>query len=335
MLNDSLRHPVQNAPSLDRLRTAAWLQYLLDRLDVACTAALGSGNRTLDSIAKTTVAALDERTRRGSGGAEELGLLAPWFAALLQNDNGTPYEPDARPPTEHERTSIERYFPGSRQVFESAHGVADVYGTTDTRIGVAAMFAAARGVDAFSTLAALPIAAPDTTLERAVAAQAIDDTIGRIWQSDDDTRALDEMAAMVHCAACLSRQAGPPTALYGGKFNGIARAIRHNRPDLASPDGVRVALALCRFDELIGGDSFWVYYLLAGIVIAAPQVVNDMGRCFHGDAWQRWLDALLWQPAMRPRPIRPSTPWPSLHEAMNFLAPVNPVNRTRRTQMDD
>ncbi|MBF5008253.1 hypothetical protein [Burkholderia pseudomultivorans] len=324
-------HSATRTTSLDDLRAAAWVQYLLDHLDNACDAALDSGDRHLSALAAATSTAIDARRRRGQ--PLDSTLLAPWRSALLRGDDCPAREQLDRLPCAGELTAFERYFAGSRQVHASAYGVAEVWGTDDTRIGVAALFAAARGADAFGTLATLPIAAPQTQIERETTRIAIDDTIGRIWQPDEAQRSLDEMAALAHCAACLAMRHGAPLALYGGEHNRIACAIRRDRPDLASPDGLLVALALCRLDELIGGDSFWVYYLLAGIAIAAPQIVEDIGRRFYGDAWQTWFDALLRRPSSQMRTAGDTAGFARLRDAMHFMAPRNPVGigRRRRT----
>jgi hypothetical protein len=74
----------------------------------------------------------------------------------------------------------------------------------------------------------------------------------------------------------------------------------------------------------------------AGVVeIAAPQIVDEMGRRFDGNAWRTWLDALLWRPVLRRSASRNATAWLELHAAMNFMAPHNPVVRARRLRTTD
>ena len=138
------------------------------------------------------------------------------------------------------------------------------------------------------------------------------------------------MAALVTFSAALAAGDGTSIAAYGGQHNLVARAIRTHRADLASVDGLLATLSVCRLDQLVGAGSFWAYYLLAGIVIAAPDAVREVGRRFHGDEWQAWLDHVLAWPAVSRFGPKEDVAFERLQGAMSLTSRWNPIVRGKR-----
>ncbi|KWF62866.1 hypothetical protein [Burkholderia pseudomultivorans] len=320
----------------DRLRTAAWLQYLIDRLDDAAGAA---------DIAVHSRAGLSRDARAA------LHELAPWLATdgsgcACARDDACTHVPDAQ-----QLAHAERCCPGSRAVYDSAHGVVDAWSFDDRETGWAALERIAQGVGNSDETAAhdaghergraaVPPAKHLAEQRIAVAAAGaqpstrpgalIDAVVLRICGPRDDASRIDEMAALATFCAALAAGDAISIAAYGGAHNLVARAIRTRRADLASVDGLLASLSVCRLERLVGAGSFWAYYLLAGIAIAAPGVVHAFGRRFHGDAWREWLDAVLASPAVGRFGPQEDAAFERLRGAMSLTSRRNPIVRAKR-----
>ncbi|GAA5239336.1 hypothetical protein BMMON2_21580 [Burkholderia mallei] len=112
--------------SLGSLRTAAWLRYLLDHAERFAAAAASS--------------------REARVAAADVGLLLNELLAALEGDGasvdearGNAYGELARTPPKRLLAAVDRYLPGSKAVFDGAHGVADVLGYDDAELGWAAL----------------------------------------------------------------------------------------------------------------------------------------------------------------------------------------------------
>lgn len=158
----------------------------------------------------------------------------------------------------------------------------------------------------------------------------IDAIVLRVCGPRDDASRIDEMAALVTFSAVLAAGNGTSIVAYGGQHNLVARAIRTHRADLASVDGLLAALSVCRLDRLVGAGSFWAYYLLAGIAIAAPDAVREIGRRFHGDEWQACLDHVLAWPAVNRFGPKEDIAFDRLRGAMSLTSRWNPIVRGKR-----
>ncbi|WP_323123744.1 hypothetical protein [Burkholderia alba] len=329
---NTLYRPVDDG-SVEQLQMAAWLQYLLDRLDLACTISLAGRETHLIALASRTRHALDEQMRQG--GSADLALLIPWLNALLGDDayKITDWAAGASGQFlgEYQLAIVERHFPGSQAIYASAHGLTHAYGFHDSAMGWAALEAIELGLhtSARESEAILTYVrwARSTGLP---AEHIIDEVIGRVWQSDEAERRIDEMAALVDCAAALARRTDTALALYGGEHNKIAFAIERDRKDLGTTDGLLAALAVCRLERLIDAGAFWPYYLLAGIVTSAPHVVEAIGQRFYGMTWHKWLNALLAKHLDEEIVPREEAVWSRLRTAMSFSAASNPIVHRRR-----
>ncbi|NIF40879.1 hypothetical protein F3J14_08235 [Burkholderia sp. Tr-862] len=348
MLTDPAKYGARGATP-DRLRTAAWLQYLIEHLyDAACVAAADDGDDAT-GVPRSSRAA---RVRAGLNLPHEaiavLHELAPWIAtdgggcACDASDppGGCTHVPDAR-----QLAHAERCCPGSRAVFEAAHGFVDAWTFDDPDDGWAALERIARGVERGSDDADEHDAPPAKNLRERRAAVAaacvepsarpgdvIDAIVLRVCGPRDDAARIDEMAALAMFCAELAAGKGISFAAYGGQHNLVARAIRERRTDLASVDGLLAAVSACRLDRLVGAGSFWAYYLLAGIVIAAPDTVREFARRFHGDAWQTWLDETLAWPALGRFGRKEEVAFEHLRGAMSLTSRANPIVRAKRVR---
>ncbi|MBN3791130.1 hypothetical protein [Burkholderia sp. Ac-20353] len=333
----------------DRLRTAAWLQYLMDRREGAAATAAADPDVRIAAVAHAMLARLAGGPRDDAD--LDACLLAPWLTALAGGvERWLPDAPDAcvRVPNARELAQAERYFPGSRAVFESAHGVIEAGMFDDPGVGWAALGRIAAGVDRAACRPSEPgidraACGPGETggpcglasadLVTSPPGERIDAVVTRILQPRDDVRHLDEMTALAEFSAALAiRPDVVPLSAYGGAHNGIALAIRRDRPDLATADGLLAALSVCRLDQLVGAGSFWAYYLLAGIVIAAPDVVRDIGGRFSGGIWWTWLESRLAWPARSNFGRREDAAFERLRDAMSFTSRHNPIVRAKRTR---
>ncbi|KWF25038.1 hypothetical protein [Burkholderia pseudomultivorans] len=320
----------------DRLRTAAWLQYLIDHLDDAAG-----------------VASIDARSRAGLSrdAAAVLHELAPWLATdgsgcACARDDACTHVPDAQ-----RLAQAERCCPGSRAVYDSAHGVVDAWSFDDPETGWAALERIADGVGNGDETAAHDAdhergrdAAPPAKhpAERRIAVATagvqpstrpgapIDAVVLRVCGPRDDASRIDELAALATFSAALAAGDAISLAAYGGAHNLVARAIRTRRADLASVDGLLASLSVCRLDRLVGAGSFWAYYLLAGVAIAAPGVVHAFGRRFYGDAWREWLDTVLAGPAVGRFGPQEDAAFERLRGAMSLTSRWNPIVRAKR-----
>ncbi|MCA8272763.1 hypothetical protein LGN17_09575 [Burkholderia sp. AU30280] len=354
MLTDPAKYGDARGATPDRLRTAAWLQYLIERLDAAaCAAQAGDADDT------TVIASHAIRMRAGASLSREatamLHRLAPWIASdggACACDLTDPRGACSHVPSMQQLAEAERSCPGSRAVFDTAHGAIDACAFDDPDIGWAALERIAGGVegnggdDGESTehekgaqdglppaknlrerLAVVAAAGGETsTLPGAV----IDAIVLRACGPRDDASRIDEMAALATFSAVLAAGNGTSIAAYGGQHNLVARAIRTHRADLASVDGLLAALSVCRLDQLVGAGSFWAYSLLAGIVIAAPDAVREIGRRFHGDEWQAWLDHVLAWPAVSRFGPKEDVAFERLQGAMSLTSRWNPIIRGKR-----
>ncbi|RQS66863.1 hypothetical protein DID96_23095 [Burkholderia sp. Bp8963] len=337
MLTHEAQYGAARGATPDRLRTAAWLQYLMDRREDAVATAAADPDARIAAVARAMLA----RLAGGPRDDAELDacLLAPWLTALgCGVERWLPDGPDAcaRVPNARELAQAERYFPGSRVVFESAHGVIDAGMFDDPGVGWAALGRISSGVDRAACWSGEKgekgtLSSADIDASRP--GELIDAVVTRILQPRDDVRHLDEMAALAEFSAALAiRPDVVPLSAYGGAHNGIALAIRRDRPDLATADGLLAALSVCRLDQLVGAGSFWAYYLLAGIVIAAPDVVRDIGGRFSGGIWWTWLESVLAWPARSNFGRREDAAFERLRDAMSFTSRHNPIVRTKRTK---
>jgi hypothetical protein len=340
MLTYNTQYGYASSLPLDRLRTAAWLQYLLDRLERVAHAMVAGGNAAMAAAGHDTLARLRGGARQAS--RADASLLDALFAAILGDDaahgrgSGSAYGTLAVTPARRELLLVDRYVPGSKRAFDRAHGVIDAYAWRDPEIGWAALEAIATGVGAARAVADEPAEPPEPDSVRAArdegqsARRIIDTVIGHAWQADDDLRRLDEMAALVEFAAAIATHTPITPAAYGGDHNSVARAIWRERGDLASADGLFAALSVCRLEQLTDAGSFWAYYLLAGVRIAAPDVMRELGRHFYGDAWRSWLDALLALPATGELDRDGAAALSRLEASMSLVAHRNPIVHGRR-----
>ncbi|WP_175718843.1 hypothetical protein [Burkholderia anthina] len=353
MLTDPAPDGDARSATPDRLRTAAWLQYLIEHLDAADTAramAAESGD--------TAVAPSRAGTNLSRDALAVLHELAPWTAtdgggcACDARDprHACMHVPDAR-----QLAHAERRCPGSRDVFEAAHGIVDAWAFDDPDDGWTALERIATGMEsgegeAGTYGAPKPEAggadAPPAKYLRerraAVAAACvepsarpgavIDAIVLRIGGPRDEAARIDEMAALAMFSAALAAGNGVSVAAYGGRHNIVAHAIRERRTDLASVDGLLAAVSVCRLDRMLGAGSFWAYYLLAGIVIAAPDVVHAFARRFHGGAWWTWLDAVLAWPAVGRFGMQEDVAFERLRGAMSLTSRANPIVRAKRVR---
>ncbi|MGS0894622.1 hypothetical protein ACVBGC_19130 [Burkholderia stagnalis] len=348
MLTDPAKDGDARGATPDRLRTAAWLQYLIEY----------AGDARAAGRADATAVVTRASARRGSSPASAVPPeLAPWLAT-----DGGGCACDAtgvvaaclHVPTTRQLAQAERRCPGSRAVFDSAHGVIDAWSFDDPEVGWAALERIAGGVaDADGHAGEHEMdeqngpddAPPARNLRerRASVAAAgaqtpapgrvIDAVVLRLCGPRDDASRVDEMAALVTFSAALAAGRAISVDAYGGAHNLVVKAIRTRRTDLASVDGLLAALSVCRLDRLVGAGSFWAYYLLAGIVIAAPDVVHEFGRRFHGDTWRSWLDATLAQPAVGRFGRQEDAAFERLRAAMSLTSRSNPiVARAKRRQ---
>lgn len=354
MLTDPAKYGDASGATPDRLRTAAWLQYLIERLDAdACTAEAGVTDDT------TVIASHAIRLRAGASLSREaiaiLNRLAPWIASdagACACDLTDPRGACSHVPSMQQLAEAERSCPGSRAVFDTAHGVIDACAFTDPDVGWAALERIAGGADCHGNddgectehesdaqddmppaknlrerLAVVAAAGGETS---AMPGAVIDAIVLRACGPRDDASRIDEMAALVTFSAALAAGDGTSVAAYGGQHNLVARAIRTHRADLASVDGLLAALSVCRLDQLVGAGSFWAYYLLAGVVIAAPDAVREVGRRFHGDEWQAWLDHVLAWPAVSRFGPKEDVAFEGLRGAMSLTSRRNPIVRGKR-----
>ncbi|WP_175856395.1 hypothetical protein [Burkholderia anthina] len=345
MLTDPAKYGDARGATPDRLRTAAWLQYLIEQLDEA------EAGDTADT-ADTAVVLLRAGMSLSRDALAVLHELAPWTVtdgggcACDASDprNACMHVPDAR-----QLAHAERRYPGSRDAFEAAHGIVDAWAFDHPDDGWAALERIAAGMENGNDEAGTydarepEEAQPAKNLrERRVAVAAacvepsarpgaiIDAIVLRICGPRDDAARIDEMAALAMFGAELAAGNGVSIAAYGGRHNIVARAIRERRADLASVDGLLAAVSVCRLDRILGAGSFWAHYLLAGIVIAAPDVVHDFARRFHGDAWRTWLDAVLAWPAVSRFGPREDVAFERLRGAMSLTSRANPIVRAKR-----
>ncbi|KVL19815.1 hypothetical protein [Burkholderia sp. MSMB1826] len=353
MLTDPAKYGDARGATPDRLRTAAWLQYLIDYLNEATCVA------TRDICAPAATPTHAARVRAGANLSHEaigvLHELAPWIATdgggcACDATDVCMHVPDAR-----QLARAERYCPGSRAAFDAAHGFIDAWAFDDPNDGWAALERIADGVapdsDEVDTdemrerLAngEVPPLAKNLRERRATAAAAcvepsarpgavIDAIVLRVCGPRDDAARIDEMAALAMFCAELAAGKEISFAAYGGQHNLVARAIRERRTDLASVAGLLAAVSVCRLDRLVGAGSFWAYYLLAGIVIAAPGLVREFARRFHGDAWQAWLDEALAWPAVNRFGMKEDVAFDRLRGAMSLTSRSNPIVRAKRVR---
>ncbi|KUY52052.1 hypothetical protein [Burkholderia sp. RF2-non_BP3] len=352
MLTDPAKYGDARAATPDRLRTAAWLQYLIEHLnEAACVATDDVGATAATSTHAASV-------RAGANLSHEaiavLHELAPWIATdgggcACDATDACMHVPDAR-----QLAHAERCCPGSRAAFDAAHGFIDAWAFDDPNDGWAALERIAGGVGPGSDEVdghemrerlANGEAPPAKNLRERHAAVAaacvapsagpgavIDAIVLRVCGPRDDAARIDEMAALAMFCAELAAGKGMSFTAYGGRHNLVARAIRERRTDLASVDGLLAAVSVCRLDRLVGAGSFWAYYLLAGIVIAAPGMVREFARRFHGDAWQAWLDEALAWPAVGRFGMKEDVAFERLSGAMSLTSRSNPIVRAKRVR---
>ncbi len=351
ILTDPAKYGDARAATRDRLRTAAWLQYLIDHLDEAeAEAARAMATGTGDTAVVPSQAGMN----LSRDAIAVLHELAPWTAtdgggcACDASDprNACMHVPDVR-----QLAHAERRCPGSRDAFEAAHGIVDAWAFEHPDDGWAALGRIATGVESGEAgtdeapepeeggVDAPPAKSPGE--RRAAVAAAcvepstrpgaiIDAIVLRVCGPRDDAAQIDEMAALAMFSAELAAGNGVSIAAYGGGHNIVARAIRERRADLASVDGLLAAVSVCRLDRLLGAGSFWAYYLLAGIVIAAPGMVHAFARRFHGDAWRTWLDAVLAWPAVSRFGTQEDVAFERLRGTMSLTSRANPIVRAKR-----
>lgn len=325
--------------SLGSLRTAAWLRYLLDHAERFAAAAASSREARVAAAARDTLAKAGAHARREP--AADAGLLLNELLAALEGDGasvdearGNAYGELARTPPKRLLAAVDRYLPGSKAVFDGAHGVADVLGYDDAELGWAALDSIELGIG--HALASDGEAADDAmrgiaAFEGPAAGRVIDRAIGRIWGADE--KRADALSALAAFSATLAMNVPITLDAYGGEHNGVAAAILRERGDLASAPGLLAALAVCRLDRLTGAGSFWAYYLLAGVMIAAPQAVASIAARFHRDALSAWLDMLLAVPARSPIGDAGEAALARLAASMSFTSRHNPIVHTRHRSM--
>ncbi|MBR8236196.1 hypothetical protein K6W26_06560 [Burkholderia sp. AU42008] len=348
MLTDPAEYGDARGATPDRLRTAAWLQYLIEHLD----AAAGAGDPAVVASHATHVGAGASLSREVSA---VLYRLVPWIATDgggCACDPADPLGACSHVPSAQQLAEAERCCPGSRAVFDTAHGVIDACAFDDPDVGWAALERIAGGVersgdDAGACTANEPDGPRETPPAKnlrerltAVAATStetparpgavIDAIVLRACGPRDDAARIDEMTALAMFSAELAVGHGVSVQAYGGQHNLVARAIRTHRADLASTDGLLAALAVCRLDRLVGAGSFWAYYLLAGIAIAAPDTVRGIGRGFHGDTWQTWFGHVLAWPAVSRFGPTEDAAFERLRDAMSLTSRWNPIVRGKR-----
>ncbi|HDR9808691.1 TPA: hypothetical protein QDC55_005070 [Burkholderia cenocepacia] len=343
MLTDPAKYGDARGATPDRLRTAAWLQYLIDHLDTAVCA-----------MAATEVPSYAIRAGTGAHLSREATAvfhrLVPWIATDGSGCACDPADPlgvCTHVPSAQQLAEAERCCPGSLAVFDTAHGVIDACAFDDPDVGWAALERIADGVECHGEVANEPDGQRETPPAKnlrdrltAVAATStetpvrpgavIDAIVLRVCGPRDDVTRVDEMAALAMFSAELAAGNGVSIRAYGGRHNFVAQAIRTHRADLASVDGLFAALSVCRLDRLIGAGSFWAHYLLAGIAIAAPDTVRAIGRRFHGDTWQTWLDHVLAWPAVSRFGAKEDVAFDRLRDAMSLTSRRNPIVRAKR-----
>lgn len=356
MLTDPAKYGDARDATPDRLRTAAWLQYLIDHLDTASCAMIASDAGNMTVVASRAI-------RAGTGAslsreaAAALRRLVPWIApdgGGCACDPADPLGACSHVPSVPQLAEAERCCPGSRAVFDTAHGVIEACAFDDSDVGWAALERIAGGVERHGAGARECVAnqhdgpremPPAKNLRERLTAIAaangetpthpggvIDAIVLRACGPRDDAARIDEMAALAMFSAELAAGNGLSVQAYGGQHNLVARAIRTRRADLASTDGLLAALAVCRLDRLVGAGSFWACYLLAGITIAAPDTVREIGRRFHGDTWQAWLDHVLAWPAVSRFGHAEDVAFDRLRDAMSLTSRWNPIVRGKRVR---
>ncbi|MBR8208532.1 hypothetical protein KDW61_07655 [Burkholderia cenocepacia] len=354
MLTDPAKYGDARGATPDRLRTAAWLQYLIDHLDTAVCAMASTDVGDTPVVASYAI-------RAGTGAhlsreaTAVLHRLVPWIATDgggCACDPADPLGACAHVPSAQQLAEAEHCCPGSRAVFDTAHGVIDACAFDDPDVGWAALERIAGGVECHSEDAIERVAnehdgqretPPAKNLRERLAAVAatstetpirpgavIDAIVLRVCGPRDDATRVDEMAALAMFSAELAAGNGVSVQAYGGRHNFVAQAIRTHRADLASVNGLFAALSVCRLDRLTGAGSFWAHYLLAGIAIAAPDAVRAIGRRFHGDTWQTWLDHVLAWPAVSRFGAKEDVAFDRLRDAMSLTSGRNPIVRAKR-----
>ncbi|AGK49352.1 MULTISPECIES: hypothetical protein [Burkholderia] len=336
---DSHNHRVDaEGPSLGSLRTAAWLRHLLDHAERFASAAAASCEARVATAACNTLARADANARRGP--TADADLLNELLAALRGDGTSADtalaaeYGALARTPTKRLLAAVDRYLPGSKAVFDGAYGVADALGYDDPEVGWAALDSIELGIG--RAFAADGEAADDAmrgivSFDGPAAGRVIDRAIARMWGAHE--RRVDALAALAAFSATLATNATVTVDAYGGEHNGVAAAILRERRDLASTEGLLAALAVCRLERLTGAGSFWAYYLLAGVMIAAPQAVASIAARFHRDALSAWLDMLLASPARSGIGEAGEAALARLAASMSFTSQHNPIVHTRRRSM--
>ncbi|MBM2767790.1 hypothetical protein [Burkholderia anthina] len=352
MLTDPAKYGDARGATPDRLRTAAWLQYLIDSLHEA-EAARAMAAETGDTAVVPSRAGPGMNLSRDA--IAVLHELAPWTATdgggcvcdAGDSRNACMHVPDA-----WQLAHAERRCPGSRDAFEAAHGIVDAWAFEHPDDGWAALERIATGIENDDEAGTYPAPAPEAggvdarpaknlgERHAAVAAACvapsarpgavIDAIVLRVCGPRDDAARIDELAALAMFSAELAAGNGVSVAAYGGRHNIVARAIRERRADLASVDGLLAAVSVCRLDRILAAGSFWAYYLLAGIVIAAPDVVHAFARRFHGDAWRTWLDAMLAWPAASRFGAQEDVAFERLRGTMSLTSRANPIVRAKR-----
>ncbi|KAG8150691.1 hypothetical protein [Burkholderia catarinensis] len=353
MLTDPAKYGDARGATPDRLRTAAWLRYLIEHLDAAARAAAGDVGDA--SVVASHTIRMPAGMSLARDAAAVLYRLVPWIAmdgGGCACDPTDPLGACSHVPSAQQLAEAERCCPGSRAVFEAAHGVVDACAFDDPDVGWAALERIAGGVecngdDAGERIAhengghgetppaknlreRLTVIAATNAETSARPGAIIDAIVLRACGPRDDASRIDEMAALAMFSAALAAGNGISVAAYGGRHNLVARAIRAHRADLASADGLLAALSVCRLDQLVGAGSFWAYYLLAGIVIAAPDSVREIGGRFHGDTWRTWLDDVLAWPALSRFGPKEDVAFDRLRDAMSLTSRSNPIVRAKR-----
>ncbi|RKU04640.1 hypothetical protein C7H84_00260 [Burkholderia sp. Nafp2/4-1b] len=360
MLTDPAKYGDARGATPDRLRTAAWLQYLIEHLNEAACGAAADGGVTTVLPSRAVGVRAGAAVNLSCDALAVLHELAPWIVAdggACACDASDSHDACVHVPDAQQLLHAERCCPGSRAVFDAAYGFVDAWAFDDTDDGWAALERIAGGVessrgDDADTDAREGRALPGNDeapraknlRERraAIAAACVDPTarpgaiidaiVLRLCGPRDAAARIDEMAALAMFCAELAAGKGVSFAAYGGRHNLVARAIRERRADLASVDGLLAATAVCRLDRLVGAGSFWAYYLLAGIVIAAPDVVREFARRFQGDAWRMWLDEALAWPAVGRFGRNEDVAFDRLSGAMSLTSRANPIVRAKRVR---
>ncbi|AJX30649.1 hypothetical protein [Burkholderia oklahomensis] len=324
--------------SLGSLRTAAWLRHLLDHAERFASAAAASREAHIATAAYNTLARSNASARRGPTADDD--LLNELLAALqgdgasADTSRAAAYGAFARTPTKRLLAIVDRYLPGSKAVFDGAYGIANACGFDDPETGWAALesieFGIGHALATDSDVAEDAMRGP-VRFDGPAAGRVIDRAIGCAWRADE--KHIDAMTALAAFSATLATNAPITLAAYGGEHNGVAAAIRRERRDLASTEGLCAALAVCRLEWLTGAGSFWAYYLLAGVMIAAPDVVAAMAGRFHGDALNAWLDMILASPARSGIGGAGEAVLGRLAASMSFTSRRNPIVHTKRRSM--